>query len=236
MPRRSDASVRVGLCSIVRASRASKLSNDARPVDEGRDRLGLLGRDARRDVDEHDGPHELRRVLGEGQRRQPAERHADDGPGLGRQRADHLGHVGGVAGRRRASRCGPPSEWPWPGQVDGDQRPSEGHGDGVPRVGVLGAAVEEDQLGRAVAPHQRAEPAAGVDGRRTPAAPSAGRRRAGRTRRRCRRTGRTRRTARAHHHSPNWRAIPPSTRRHVPVIHAEASLAKNSAAPGKSSA
>ena len=39
-----------------------------------------------------------------------------------------------------------------------------------------------------------------------------------------------------HAQRPNWRPMPPSTRRHVPVIHADASLAKKSAAPGKSSA
>lgn len=39
-----------------------------------------------------------------------------------------------------------------------------------------------------------------------------------------------------HDQSPSWRAMPPSTRMQVPVIHAEASLAKNSAAPRKSSA
>ena len=32
MPRRSEASVRVGLCSIVRASRSSKLGNEAGPL------------------------------------------------------------------------------------------------------------------------------------------------------------------------------------------------------------
>ena len=32
MPRRSDASERVGLCSIVRCRRSSKLGNDAGPL------------------------------------------------------------------------------------------------------------------------------------------------------------------------------------------------------------
>ena len=32
-------------------------------------------------------------------------------------------------------------------QVDGDQRPAEGERDGVPRVGVLRAPVQQDELG-----------------------------------------------------------------------------------------
>jgi len=48
-------------------------------------------------------------------------------------------------------------------KVDGDERAAERHGDGVPGVGVLGTAVQEHQLGRGVAPHERAQPAAGAD-------------------------------------------------------------------------
>ena len=45
------------------------------------------------------------------------------------------------------------------GQVDGQQRPAEGQGDGVPGVGVLRPAVDQDELGRPVgAPEQAATP------------------------------------------------------------------------------
>ncbi len=45
------------------------------------------------------------------------------------------------------------------GQVDGNERAAQGQCHRVPRVSVLAAAVEEDQLGIADPPHQRAQPA-----------------------------------------------------------------------------
>ena len=79
------------------------------------------------------------------------------------------------------------------GEVEGDERPPERHRHRVPGVRVLRAAVEEHELGRAVAPHQRAQAPV-----RTPPPPTrggrwAGRRRADRTPRRSRGTSRTRR-------------------------------------------
>ena len=61
-------------------------------------------------------------------------------------------------------------------EVDGDERPVEGEGDGVPRVGVLRPAVDEDQLGFGRPPHQRADPAAVGAARPPRAAPWAARR------------------------------------------------------------
>ena len=45
------------------------------------------------------------------------------------------------------------------GEIDGDQRAVEGHGDGVPGVGVLAGAVQENQLRCFSAPYQPAQPA-----------------------------------------------------------------------------
>lgn len=45
-------------------------------------------------------------------------------------------------------------------EVDGNERPVQQQGDPVPGVGVLGAAVQQDDLGRAVAPGQQAQPPA----------------------------------------------------------------------------
>ena len=65
---------------------------------------------------------------------------------------------------------------PVAGEVDGDERAAQRHGDGVPRVRVLRAAVQEHELGLAVAPHERAQPAAvgstSTDSRRTVGGPS----------------------------------------------------------------
>ncbi len=47
------------------------------------------------------------------------------------------------------------------GQVDGQERSVQGQSHGVPRVGVLPATVEEDQLRRRIAPHQCTDPAPG---------------------------------------------------------------------------
>jgi len=49
------------------------------------------------------------------------------------------------------------------GQVDRDERPAERERDRVPRVCVLRTTVEEHELGRPVAPHERAQHVAGTD-------------------------------------------------------------------------
>ena len=126
------------------------------------------------------------------------------------------------------------------GQVDGDERATERQRDRVPRVGVLGAAVDEHHRRRPVAPHERAHLPAALDGHRLPPHDRralVGDAELGGV------VGEHAELVVGHpfgrllgHYRPSWRATPPSTRRHVPVIHAEASLAKNSAAPGKSSA
>ena len=43
-----------------------------------------------------------------------------------------------------------------PGEIDGDEGPIERHGDGVPCVGVLGPAVDQDELGGRGPPQQAA--------------------------------------------------------------------------------
>ena len=49
------------------------------------------------------------------------------------------------------------------GQVDGEQRPTEGQRDRVPRVRVLRAAVEEHELRLTAPPSQRAERSTDLD-------------------------------------------------------------------------
>jgi hypothetical protein len=44
-----------------------------------------------------------------------------------------------------------------PRKVDGNEGTVEGEGHGVPRVRILGAAMEQHDLGRARAPHERAD-------------------------------------------------------------------------------
>ena len=75
---------------------------------------------------------------------------------LGGQAAHHGGKVDGV-GPRRVVAIRAPVGVPVSREVDRDERPAEQEGDPVPGVGVLGAAVDEDQLGRAAAPDQHAQ-------------------------------------------------------------------------------
>ena len=74
-----------------------------RPLDEGGDRLRLGGGHAGGDVDEHDGADELRVVVGEGERGDPPERHADHGDRVRRQGADDGRHVCGVVAQLERS-------------------------------------------------------------------------------------------------------------------------------------
>ena len=88
---------------------------------------------------------------------------------LGRQRADRHGDVGGVARRGRAPAVrAPPSEWPWPGRsMATSGRPSARAT--VSHVWAFWAPPwRSTSSGGAVAPHQRAEPAAVADVDRLP--------------------------------------------------------------------
>ena len=79
--------------------------------------------------------------------------------------------------RRRRRRSRTRSSEPWrprvgvavAREVDGDERSIQRQRHGVPGVRVLGAAVEEDELGRSLAPHQRAEPPPVAERHRLPA-------------------------------------------------------------------
>jgi hypothetical protein len=56
-----------------------------------------------------------------------------------------------------------------PGEIDGHQGTVQCHRDRVPGMGVLGSAVQQDQFGVPVLPHQRAQPpAAGHVGKGPP--------------------------------------------------------------------
>ena len=198
MPRRSEDSERPGLCSMVRASSSSKLSKLAGPLTKLVIGAAFSALTPGRDVDQHEGAHELGRVGG--QRDATTCRRAT----CRRRRARRA-----PARRRRwpgrapllpaeMEPSGPPSEWPWPGQVDGEQRAAQRQRDGVPGVGVLRAAVHQHQLGRAVrCPRAGWTPCGRARPRRRRAARRAARRRGGRTRRRSRGTARTRRRASA---------------------------------------
>ena len=160
MPRRSDDSVRVGLNCFVRSQQLVEVGEALRPVDEGDDGRRLLLVHAGGDVDEHDGPHEVGPGVDERHRGHAAERHAHDA-------AARRGPAARWRRRRRprstASAALPsagPSLWPWPGRSMATSGRSSAMRHRVPGVGVLRAAVEEHQLGRTVAPHERAEVAA----------------------------------------------------------------------------
>ena len=84
---RSDERERVGLNAMVRSRIASKLSNSSGPATNAMDRRGLLLVDPGRDVDEHEALGQLGMLRQGGQRGEPAERHADERGGVGRQLA-----------------------------------------------------------------------------------------------------------------------------------------------------
>ena len=100
--------------------------------------------------------HEVGAVTGQGDGGEAAERHADDRGRVGRQGLDgdrdvdrvRLGPEGAVVAAVGVAVVR---------QVEGHQGPVERQRDRVPRVGVLRAAVQEDELRRAVAPHQGAQ-------------------------------------------------------------------------------
>ena len=194
MPRRSDASVRVGLCSIVRARISAKLGNVFGPLTKSVIALALvpLTPGVTSTSDDTSGPAPGRAHRGRSS--DPTERHADDpgpsGPAPRMRRRD----VGGEDERaeRRRPRTGRRSA-----RARGDrrdQRTAERQRDGVPRVGVLGATVEQDELRRSL-PHTSALSRRPSDSStERPANRPAGRRTAGRTQRRCPGSTRIRRT------------------------------------------
>ena len=91
--------VRVGLNATVRSRISSNDLEVLGPVDELRDRRRLLAVHARRHVDEHERAHEIGRAVGERERGEPAERHADDDRRVGRERAHRLLDRDRVVGR-----------------------------------------------------------------------------------------------------------------------------------------
>ena len=159
----------MGLCWMVRVEQIVEAGERGRAAHEIGDRLGLHAVDPGRDVDQRQTTDEIGGVGGERDRRHAAERHPDDEFGIGRHGADHLGHVGGH--RRHSTLAGGVGRGiavAVARQVDRDERPVERQRHRVPRVGVLGAAVDQHDLGWALAPHQRAEVAAIGQGDRLP--------------------------------------------------------------------
>ena len=136
MPRRSDASVRVGLCSIVRARISSKLANVAGPRTKSvialalsRSTPGVMSTSTRR-ADE----------LGRRSARAMAVSPPSDMPttarGVRGEHGDRLADVGGERlGAMVAARCSGGVGVAVPGQVDGDERTVEGESRRCPRCG-----------------------------------------------------------------------------------------------------
>ena len=155
MPRRKEDSERPGLCSMVRASNSSKLSKLAGPLTKLRHGGGFLRVDARGDVDEHQGSHQVGRLRGQGDGGHAAEGHPDHPAGLGRQTPHDGGQVTPVAARRDRA-LGPSVGMPVPGQVHGQQGAAQSQGHRVPGVGVLRPPVHQHELGCPVsAPQSR---------------------------------------------------------------------------------
>ena len=131
---------------MARASNSSKLSKLAGPSMKAVMGADFSWVDPGRDVDQDEGVHQVRRVGGQRDGGQAAEGHADDAVGpRGASSAIDPGQVHGV-GRDRKRAVGPAVGVAVPGEVDGQERTVEGEGDGVPGVGVLGPAVDEDEL------------------------------------------------------------------------------------------
>ena len=105
---------RVGLNSTVRSRISSKLSKYSGPSMNCAIARRLLAVHSGRDVDEHQRAHDVGRAVGERDRRQAAERHADDEPGVGRELAHRLlerdgvlrGPVGVIGLVRRVTMAG----------------------------------------------------------------------------------------------------------------------------------
>ena len=150
---------RYGLSATAASAICSKLSYMGGPaISDDRAALGrrqLAGRivDLRRDVDEHRPPAQVRSLRGQADRRGAAERHADDAAGGGRHRLEERRHRLGILPRAVVAVVAA-IRVPMAGQVDRHRRTVERQHDRVPGVGVLRAAVEEDELGLALAPAQ----------------------------------------------------------------------------------
>ena len=137
-----------------------------RPAGEVGDVPGPLRLDPRQHVDQDELADQFRRLGAERDGREAAEGHADDCPGVRGERPDRRRDIGRVAVRvQRARRTVAGAiRVAVPGEVDGHQGTVKRHRHRVPGMGVLGSAVQQDQL-RAfrgfrvpVLPHQRAQP------------------------------------------------------------------------------
>ena len=132
--------------------------------------LVAVGR-RRRDVDEHQLRNQVGLGGGDAQRGQPAERHADHQPRrrcpLAQHRPQRLG-----AELRPVVAVLAPCGSAVPGQVDRQRGYAESEDDGVPGVGVLSAAVQEDHLRRGGTPLDGADPTGRRCARRQAAGPS----------------------------------------------------------------
>ena len=131
-----------------------------RAVHEGMDGGGLLGIDPRGHVDQDEGADQFGGVGRQRDGGEAPEGHPDHAGRIGGQGGHHLGQVRPVAlERQRAIRAAVGVTVAR--EVDGHERPVQHHGDGVPRVGVLGTPVYQDQLGWRGAPDQAADLAPG---------------------------------------------------------------------------
>ena len=96
-------------------------------------------------------------MVGQRDRGHAAERHADDGLRVGRQRPDRHRDVLGVGLATPTMPFAAAVGVAVAGEIERDQRAAERHRHGVPGVRVLRTAVQEDELGIGVAPDQRAQ-------------------------------------------------------------------------------
>ena len=109
-----------------------------------------------RDVDEHQLGHQVGLGGGDAQRGQPAQRHADHQPWRRRPLAQHRQQRLGAEPGSVVTVLAPGGA-AVPGQVDRQRGHAQPEDDGVPGVGVLSAAVQEDHLRRGVTPLERAD-------------------------------------------------------------------------------
>ena len=138
---------------MVRARISSKLSKLSGPRDEIGDRARLVAGDARRYVDEHVTAHELGMAVSDEYRSEAPERHAGEGGRIRGERSDHDRHVVGEvldSPGTVASAVGMAVSR----EVDRKQRSPESQRDTVPGVCILGASVEQHDLGIRVAPRE----------------------------------------------------------------------------------
>ena len=128
-------------------------------MDEVQDVRGLAARDAGRHIDQRQPPHQVRPLLAQHDSRQPTKAHAHDHRGRGREGVDGVCYVGRRGDRVHHGRCRGCRvvRVAVARQVDGHEWQAERQGDRVPRVRVLRAAVQQDYLGRRVAPDQRGD-------------------------------------------------------------------------------